>query len=178
MPCTFIPVAVTPNPWIIPSNPKTLGSAIMIICPDKVTWTVPLQHTIHVLKLSPACSFASRYFQLTPCYGDHTIMINVSLDAASNKTIYISTWTFEMWQHFNSNWTSLHLHNFVNVPEFPVIHLYEYMIDPSEPVHSFTVKDELWRKEHTWRNGWRTKKTLAESWPVHWKRGYKAGKLL
>ena len=42
-PHTFIPVAATSNLWIIPSNPETLGSAIMITCPDKATSTVPLQ---------------------------------------------------------------------------------------------------------------------------------------
>ena len=31
---TFIPVAVISNLWIIPSNPKTLGSTIMKNCPD------------------------------------------------------------------------------------------------------------------------------------------------
>ena len=41
-PHTFIPVAVTSNLWIIPSNPKTLGSTITIICSDKATSTVPL----------------------------------------------------------------------------------------------------------------------------------------
>ena len=67
-PCTFIPVAVTSNLWIIPSNPETLGSAIMIIYPDKATSTVPPQQPFHTLRLSLACSATSRYFHLPPCY--------------------------------------------------------------------------------------------------------------
>ena len=43
MPHTFVPIAVTSNLWIIPSNPQTLGLILMIICPDKATSTVPLQ---------------------------------------------------------------------------------------------------------------------------------------
>ena len=38
----FLPIAVTPNLWIIPSNPETLGSAITIIFPDTVTNIVSL----------------------------------------------------------------------------------------------------------------------------------------
>ena len=41
VPHTFIPIAVTSNLWIIPSNPQTVGSAITIIFPDKATSTIP-----------------------------------------------------------------------------------------------------------------------------------------
>ena len=104
VPHTFIPVAVTSNLWIIPSNPETLGSTIMIICPDKATSTVPLQQPFHILRLSPACSATSRYFHLPPLYEDHTIMMNVSLDTANINAINISTLDFRIWQHFSSNW--------------------------------------------------------------------------
>ena len=45
-------------------------------------------------------------------------------------------------QHFNSNWTTPNLQKFPNVPEVPVTHFYKNMINTSEPVHSFTVKDD------------------------------------
>ena len=67
VPHTFIPVAVTSNLWIISSNPETLGSTITIICPDKATYTVPLQQPFHILRLSPVCSTTSRHFHLPPC---------------------------------------------------------------------------------------------------------------
>ena len=105
IPHTFLPVAVTSSLWIIPSNPETLGSAIMIIFPDKVTSIVPLQQPLSILRLSPACSATTRYFHLPPSYKDHTIMMNVSLDTININAINISTLDFRIWQHFSSNWT-------------------------------------------------------------------------
>ena len=104
----FLPIGVTSSLWIIPSNPKTLGPAIMIICLDKVTCKVPLQQLFHILRLSPACNATSRYFHLLPLYKDHSIMMNVSLDTANINAINISTLDFRIWQHFSSNWTSSH----------------------------------------------------------------------
>ena len=43
IPCTYVPIAVTLNLWIIPSNCQTQRSTMTIICPDKATSTVPLQ---------------------------------------------------------------------------------------------------------------------------------------
>ena len=140
-PCTFVPVAVTSNLWIIPPNPQILGSAITIIFPDTVTSILPLQQTFCILKLSPACSATSRYFHLPLHYEDHTRMINISLDTTNINGINISTLDFRIWQHFNSNWTSTHLHKLANVPEVPVVQLYKHMIDTSKSVHSFTIKD-------------------------------------
>ena len=89
VPHTFIPVAVTSNLWIIPSNPKTLGLTITIISPDKATSTVPLQQPFHILRLYSACSATSRYSHLPPHYEDHTMMMNVSLDTANINAINI-----------------------------------------------------------------------------------------
>ena len=141
MPCTFVPPAVSSNLWIIPSNPQTLGSAIKIICPDKATGTVPLQQSLHKLKLSPTCSATSRYFHLPLHYKDHTIMVNVSLDTVNVNVINISILNFRKCQHFSSNWTSPHLQKLANVPEVPVTQLYRHVIDTSNPVHLFTTKD-------------------------------------
>ena len=104
VPCTFILVTVTLNLSIIPSNPKTLGSGITIIYPDKVTKIVPLQQPFHILWLSPTCSATSRYFHLSPHYEDHTLM-NVSLDTANINPIKISTIAFRILQYFRSNLT-------------------------------------------------------------------------
>ena len=49
VPPTFVPVAVSSNLWIIPSNPQTLGSKITIICPDTATSTVPLKQPFNIL---------------------------------------------------------------------------------------------------------------------------------
>ena len=58
MPCTYVPIAVASNLWIIPPNPQTLGLTMTIICPDKAP--IPLQQPFHILRLSPDCSATSR----------------------------------------------------------------------------------------------------------------------
>ena len=60
MPCTFVPIVVASNLWIISSTPQTLGSTMTIICSDKANRTIPLQQPFHILRLSPACSTRSR----------------------------------------------------------------------------------------------------------------------
>ena len=130
-PHSFIPVAVNSNLWIIPSNSKTLGSTVMIICPDKATSTVPLWQSF-LLRLSPSCSATSRYFHLPPCYEDHTMIMNVSLDTTNINAVNISTPDVRIWQHSNSNWTTPHLQKLANVAEVPVAQLYKHMINISD----------------------------------------------
>ena len=108
----------------------------------KLTSTVSLQQPFHILKSSPSCSPTSRYFHLPPCYEDHNMMRNVSLDTTNINAINISTLDFRIWQHINSNWTTSHLQKLANVPEVPVTQLYKYMINTSEPVHSFTFNKD------------------------------------
>ena len=76
-------------------------------CPDKATSTV-LQQPFHILRLCLACSATSRHFHLPPHYKCHTMMMNVSLDTANINAINSSTPYFRIWQHFNSNWTTLY----------------------------------------------------------------------
>ena len=47
-----------------------------------------------------------------------------------------------MWQHFSSNWTIPHMQKLANVPEMPVTQLYRDMINTSEPIHLFAIKDD------------------------------------
>ena len=129
VPHAFIPVAVTSNLWIIPSNFETLGSTIMIICPDKATSRVPLQQPFHIPWLSPACSATSRYLYLPPHYEDHTMMMNVPLNTTNSNAINILTPDLRIWQHFNSNWTTPHLNKLTNVPAAPITQLYKHMIN-------------------------------------------------
>ena len=114
----------------------------MIICPDKDTSIVPLQQPFHIIRLFPVCSASYRYFCLSPCYDDHTVMINISLDTANINTINISTPDFRIWQHFNRNWTTSDLQKLTNIDEVTVAPLYKYMTNTSEAVHSFTFNKE------------------------------------
>ena len=53
MPHIFVPIVVTSNLWIIPSNPKAQGSTMTIICTDQATSTVHLQQPFHILRIPP-----------------------------------------------------------------------------------------------------------------------------
>ena len=66
-------------------------------------------------------------------------MMNVSLDTTNINAINISTLDFRILQHFSSDWTPPHLQKLTNVPEVPVMQLYEHLINTNEPVHSFTI---------------------------------------
>ena len=142
MPHIFVPISVDSNLWIIPSNPQTLELMMTVICPEKATSTVPLQQPFHILRLSPACSTTSRYFHLPSHYKDHSMVMNVSLDTANIYAINISTLDFRMWQHFTTNWTPTCLQKLVNIPKVLVTQLYRDMINNSESIHSFTIKDD------------------------------------
>ena len=124
------------------SSPQTWGSTMTIIYQDKATSTADLQQPFHLLRLSPACSAKSNYFHLPPCYEDHSMVMNVSLDTANIIAINISTLDFRIWQHFSRNCTQPYLQKLTNVPEVPVTQLYRDMINTSEPIHSFTIKDD------------------------------------
>ena len=91
MPCTYTPIAVTSNLWIIPSKLQAKESMVTIICPDKATSTVYLQQPFHILRLSPACSTTSRYLHLPPHYENHSMVMNVSLYTDNINAINIST---------------------------------------------------------------------------------------
>ena len=142
MPHTFVPIAATSNLWIIPSNPQVLGSIMTIICPDKATSTVHLQQPFHILRLSPACSTTPRYFHLPPHFEDDYMVMNVSLDTANINGLSILTLDFRIWQHFSRNSNQPHLQKWANIPKVPVTQLYRDMINNSEPIHSFTIKDD------------------------------------
>ena len=77
-----------------------------------------------------------------PHYEDHSVVMNVSCNAAIINVINISTLDFRIWQYFSRNWTQPHLQKLTNVPELSVTQLYRYMINTSETIHSFTIKDD------------------------------------
>ena len=70
------------------------------------------------------------------------MVMNVSLDTANINAINISTLDFRIWQHVGSNWTPSHLQELTYVPEVPVTQLYRYMINASELIHLFYIKDD------------------------------------
>ena len=81
-------------------------------------------------------------FPPAPHYEDHSVVMNVSLDTANINAINISTLDFRIWQHFSSNWTLSNPQKLTNVLEVPVTQLYRDMINTSEPIHAFTIRDD------------------------------------
>ena len=67
--------------------------------------------------------------------------MNVSLDTANINAINISTLDFRTWQHYSRIWTQPHLQKLTNIPEVLVAQLYRDTINASEPIHSFTIKE-------------------------------------
>ena len=111
-----------------------------IICPDKANSTVHLP--FHILRLSPLCSATSNYFHLPPTLWESLY---------GNKCIprYCQHYCYQhfnprlrIWQHFSRNVTQPYLLKLKNIPEVPVTQLYRDMNNASEPIHSFTVKDD------------------------------------
>ena len=150
MPHTYIPISLTSSLWIIPSHLLILQSILTIICPDKANSTVHLQQPFYMLRLSPTLSATSNYFHLPPHCEYHSMVMNISLDTININTINISTLDFRTWLHFNRNQTHFHLQRLTKVPEVPVAQLYRGMINTSEPIHSFPIKDDDEDSSLTW----------------------------
>ena len=70
------------------------------------------------------------------------MVMNVSLDTANINAMNISNIYFRTWQHFSSIWTPPHLQKLTNILEVPVTQLHRDMISASEPIHSYTIKDD------------------------------------
>ena len=87
-------------------------------------------------------------------------MMIVSLDTTNINAVNISTLDFRIWQHFSSNWTSPYLQILTNVPEVPVAQLYKHMINTSEPIHSFMIKDDDLSPSVIWT-------ILVQPWDIH-----------
>ena len=139
-PLAFTPITITSDLCNLISTPAMQGSAITMICPDKVTSSTLFQQPFHILKLPPACSATSRHFHLPPHYEDHMVMMQMSLERANLNAINISSPHFHIWQHFNSNWTATHMQKLTDMPEVPIAQLYKHMFGQSEPVLPFELK--------------------------------------
>ena len=142
-PPTFPPIVIKSNLWIFISTLTTQGSAITMICTDKVTCSSLFQQPLYILKLPPAYRDTSRHFHLPPLYEDHTVTMHVSLDRVNLNTINISTLDFHIWQHFDSNWTTVHMQKMADVPEVPVAQLYKHMIGQNEPIPLFEINRHM-----------------------------------
>ena len=77
-----------------------------------------------------------------PCYENHQMTINMSLNTANLNTMNISSTEFQVWQHLEDHCIKTQLHKLADVPTVPVVHLYKYMIINNGPIHLFNIADE------------------------------------
>ena len=89
----------------------------------------------------PACVMY-RHFHLPPCYENHQMMINISLNTANLNTMNISSLKFWVWQHLEDHWNKTQWLKLADVPTVPVAHLYKYMINNNGPILLFNLADE------------------------------------
>ena len=98
----------------------TQGSAITMICPDRVISSMLFQKPFHILKLPPACSTTWRNFcLLLTLWWSHSIM-HIPLDSANLNVINISTPGFHMWQHFTATGLQPTCRNWQMCLKFPL----------------------------------------------------------
>ena len=103
------PMVITSNLWILISAPTMQGSAVVMICPDKVTSSSLLQQVFHSIRWPQPAVQHQDIFTCPPHYGDHTMTVDVSLDKVNMNAVDISALDFCIWQHFSSNWTAIHI---------------------------------------------------------------------
>ena len=129
------PMDINFSNWVKPTG-------MTLICPDKVPKSMKVEKPIHVLHLPPVCIATSQYFHLQPCYENHQMMINISLNTTNLNTMKISPLEFWVWQHLEDHWCKTQLHKVADVPTLPVAHLYKHMIDHNGPILPFNLAYE------------------------------------
>ena len=139
---TTIPMLIPSNLWILTSTPESDSSGITLICPVQVPTSTKIHKPINILYLPPACSATSPHFHLPPCYENHQMMINISLNTANLNAKSISSQEFQIWQHLEDHWDKTHLHKLADIPIVPVAHLYKHMIDNNGLILLFPLADE------------------------------------
>ena len=137
-----IPTPITTNLWILTSTTESDPAGITLIYPDKAPLLIKVQKPIHVLHLPPACSSMSQHFYLPPCYEDHKLTINISLNTANLNRINISSLEFRVWQHLEYHWYKTQLHKLADIPTVPVAHLYKHVINNNGHIIPFALSDE------------------------------------
>ncbi len=143
MPKVFIPIALSPNLWLITTQPNSAVKTLTMICPEKASQIVELHEPFHVLRMPPACSATSKHFHLPPRYEDHPMNINISLDQANLNAINVSTPEFRIWQHIDEDLNDTHLARLSEIPAVPVADLYKKMIDVDGPIRKFSTESDM-----------------------------------
>ena len=78
---------------------KAKSTGITLICPDESPRFIKTKTLIHIPQLPTACSATSQHFHLPPCYENHQLMINISLNTAKLNVMNMLSPEFRIWQH-------------------------------------------------------------------------------
>ena len=84
-----IPTPIALNVWILTSAPTAGSTGIMFSYPKETPRFIKTQTLIHIFPLPPACSATPQHFHLPPCYENHELTIQISLNTV-NLNIKIS----------------------------------------------------------------------------------------
>ena len=86
---TTIPTPITSNLWIVTSTTESDPAGLTLIYPDQAPNSIKTRQPIYVPYLPQACCATSQHFHLPPCYENHQMMINISLNTANLNTMNI-----------------------------------------------------------------------------------------
>ena len=115
-----LPTQISPDVWIITTQPSAPASTMKLICPERDIEMIIIWNSVHILKLSMACSPTPSNFYLPPRYETPNLDVNVSINMANLHTINILALDFSIWQHLRNNRSEAQLQHLTTIPLIPV----------------------------------------------------------
>ena len=146
---TNLPTQIAPDVWNLTTPVAVPANTMTLICPEKTMETIPIQKSIHILKLPMACSATLPDFYLPPRYETPTLDVNISLNMANLPMINISAQDFHIWKHLGSNRSDMQLQHLTTIPSIPVHKIYQHLLINTLPIISFETEstentDSIW----------------------------------
>ena len=130
---TNLPTQIAPDVWILTTPIAAPANTMTLICPEKSMETIPIQKSVHILKLPMACSATSSNFYIPPRYETLTLDVNISLNMADFYMINILAQDFFIWKHLGSNRSDMQLQHLKTIPSIPVHKIYQHLLNNTLP---------------------------------------------
>ena len=137
---TNLPTQIAPDVWIVTTPATAPVNTMTLICLEKPMETIPIQQSIHILKLPTACSATSSNFYLPPRYETPTLDVNISINMANLHMINISAHNFCIWQHLGRNRSNVQLQHLTTIPSIPVLKIYQHLLNSTMPIMPFNTE--------------------------------------
>ena len=146
---TNLPTQIVPDVWILTTPIASPGNTMTLTCSEKTMETIPIQKTIHILKLPTACSATSSDFYLPPRYETTTLDVDISLHMANLYMMNILAQDFCIWKHLGSNRSDMQLQHLTTIPSIPVHKIYQHLLNNTLPIIPFDTEstentDSIW----------------------------------